>query len=173
MWYALHVRSRHEKLVALLLGQKGFETFLPLYQVKHRWATARRNSELPLFPCYVFCRFDLQQRTKVISTQGVVSIVGAGSVPIPLDEKELDAVRAVVASGRDAERCEYLQVGSRVTIERGPLAGVEGVLVVAKNCRKFVVQISLLRRSVSVQVDADDLDWAPPTGARTVVGSTK
>ncbi|PYV81621.1 MAG: hypothetical protein DMG05_29645, partial [Acidobacteria bacterium] len=56
-WFALVVRSQHEKMVASVLHSKGYEEFLPLYTVKRRWSDRIKQLELPLFPGYVFCRF--------------------------------------------------------------------------------------------------------------------
>jgi transcription antitermination factor NusG len=154
MWYALHVRARHEKVVASLLQTKGFETFLPLYKVNRIWQTSRRSVELPLFSSYVFCNFDVTLRSAVLDTPGVVSIVGAGRVPIPVDAAELDSVRTVVASGHPISPCDYVQSGDAVVIEHGPLAGIQGIVASVKSRQRLVVSLSLLQRSVAVEMDS-------------------
>jgi len=58
-WYALRVRPRFEKMVASTLLMKGYEGFLPLYRKKSRWSDRIKESVLPFFPGYIFCRFDL------------------------------------------------------------------------------------------------------------------
>ena len=55
-WYALYTRHQHEKNVARALTGKGFEVFVPLYAVVHRWRGRDKQLSLPLFPCYVFLR---------------------------------------------------------------------------------------------------------------------
>src|SRR5215471_16772080 len=98
-WYALQVYQRLEKITALLLNQKGFDLFLPTYTVKRRWSDRVKVVEQPLFPGYLFCRLDARQRwLPVLTTPGVMSIVGTGKEPIAIPESEIEAVRRIVRS---------------------------------------------------------------------------
>src|SRR5205085_4481438 len=58
-WFALYVKPRHEKNVALMLHGKGYEAFLPTYSHRVKY---NKNFDLPLFPSYVFCRIELSSR---------------------------------------------------------------------------------------------------------------
>src|SRR6185436_2955023 len=78
LWYALHVRSRFEKVVSRNLRGKGYEEFLPLYRRTSRWSDRIKEIELPLFPGYVFCRFDRNNRLPVLTVPGVNSVVSVG-----------------------------------------------------------------------------------------------
>ena len=80
-WFALSVNVRHEKVISELLRNKGFETFLPLYKRRHQYARRSREFELPLFPGYLFCRTNLTRRLPIMTTPGVLGIVGAGRTP--------------------------------------------------------------------------------------------
>jgi transcription antitermination factor NusG len=160
-WYALHVRSQHEKIVASALRGKGYEEFLPLYRRKNRWSDRMKVIERPLFPGYVFCRFDLQKRLPILVTPGVLLIVGVGKTPLPVDESEIAALQSIVKSGYQAEPWPFLQVGQRVRIECGSLEGVEGILLGLKKPQRLVVSITLLQRSVAVEIDEH---WASPIG---------
>ena len=86
-------------------------------------------------------------------TPGVISVVGTGRVPIPVEELEIEAIQRMVATGMHVEPCPYLEVGQRVRIEDGALSGVEGVLTSFKGSQRIVVSISLLRRSVALEID--------------------
>ena len=97
-WFAIQVRSRSETRTHQELGLRGFESFLPVRQVRHRWSDRYKTIEEPLFPGYLFCRFDLSNRFRVLNTTGVAQIIGAGSTPIPVDESEIRSLRALVAS---------------------------------------------------------------------------
>ena len=153
-WYALHVRHRYEATAAAVLGNKGFETFLPLHRVRRRWSDRIAEVELPLFPGYVFCRVDLNdRRVPIMTTPGVIQIVGLVRTPCPVDDNELAAVRRVIASGLTAEPCRYLPIGATVRIEAGALAGLEGAIVEFKNKRRLFISVSLLQRSVAVEID--------------------
>ncbi len=159
-WYALQVRPRYEKFVAGMLRNKGVEEYVPLYTSVRRWSDRSVKLPLPLFPGYVFCRLDWSRRVApVLTTPGVLRVVGVGSTPLEVDERELQAVRAIEKSGHAARPWPMPEVGDRVYIEHGPLCGVEGVLVGLKKHRRLVVSVSLLRRSVAVEIEEH---WARP-----------
>jgi transcription antitermination factor NusG len=159
-WYALRVRPRHEKTVASTLLTKGYEGFLPLYRHRSRWSDRIKEVLLPLFPGYLFCRFDVNHRLPVLVTPGVIEVVGIGRIPYPVDENEISSLQSIIVSNLQVERRSYLNIGTRVRIELGPLAGTEGILTGKKGKRKLVVSVSLLQRSVAVEIDED---WVVPT----------
>ena len=154
-WFAVTVKPQHEKTAAHSLQLKGLEDFVPLYRDRRRWSDRVKELELPLFPGYVFCRFTLLQRSAVLATPGVRSIVGFGKTPAVVPQAEIEAIQAMVASGLPARPWPFLQVGQRVRIERGPLSGLEGILVQLKDAWRVVVSVPLLQRSVAVDIDRD------------------
>jgi transcription antitermination factor NusG len=154
-WFALQVRMRYEVGVADHLKGKGYEWFLPLYKARRRWSDRIREVDAPLFPGYLFCRFNPHNRLPILKTPGVTQIVGYNHVPVPVDEQEIEAIRRLVASGVPKSPCAYLEVGSRVRIEAGALRGLEGILMELKGKRRLVLSITLLRRSVAVEIDSD------------------
>ena len=158
-WYAVRVRSQHEDQVSRHLRVRGLEAFLPLYTRKQRWSDRFKEIDFPLFPGYVFCRFDPDNRLPVLTVPGVVQLVGTGKTPVPIDAAEIEAIQTAVTSGAMRHPCEYLEIGQRVRIEHGPLCGVEGILLGSRGHRRLVLSISLLQRSVEVQVHED---WVRP-----------
>ena len=162
-WFALQVRSQHEKTVASTLRDKGYEEFLPLCQIKRRWSDRVKRLEVPLFPGYVFCRFDVEKRLPILVTPGVLFIVGVGKIPCPIDNSEVVALQSIVKSGLQAEPWPFLKIGQRVRIEQGSLAGVEGILLSPKSSYRLVVSVTLLQRSVAVEIDRD---WVTPISSR-------
>lgn len=158
-WYALRVRSKFESVASATLRGKGYEEFLPVYLSRRRWSDRVKELALPLFPGYLFCRFDVHDRLPILTTLGVVAIVGAGKTPVPVSDEEIAAVEAVVRSGLPAQPWPCLTVGSRVFIERGPLAGVEGIALNVDKKYRLVVSVSLLQRSVAVEIERE---WARP-----------
>lgn len=158
-WYALWVRSRHEKSVSEILMSKGFETFLPTCRTRRRWSDRMQEVDLPLIPGYVFCRFDAALRMPVLTTPGLVQIVSAGKVPQAVDESEMQALITAVHAGVHLQLWPFLKTGQRVSIEEGPLRSLEGVLINTSGADKLVLSISLLQRSVAVTVDRS---WVKP-----------
>ncbi len=157
LWYALHVRSRFEKVVSRNLRGKGYDEFLPLYRRSSRWSDRIKEIELPLFPGYVFCRFNPQDRLPILTIPGVNAVVGVGKNLLHVEESELDAVRAVLKSGSFCEPWPFLEVGQRVRVEYGPLAGTEGLVIMLKNSFRLVISVNMLQRSVAVEIDRECL----------------
>jgi transcription antitermination factor NusG len=155
-WFAVQVRARSEKLVSSILENKGFENLLPLYSIRRQRSDRVLGIELPLFPGYLFCRLDLTSRLlPLFTTPGVVRLLGIGNTPMPVDDSEIDAVRAIIKAGRSPRPWPMPEAGQRVRIEAGPLTGVEGVLVGQRRKSRLVVAVTLLKRAISVEVDAD------------------
>jgi len=167
-WYAVRVRSNREWTVAAAARGKGIEEFVPRYRVRRQWSDRVREVELPLFAGYVFCRLDVRQRLPVLTIPGVVGFVGTREGPLPVEEEEIAALQRVASSGAPAAPWPYLQVGQRVRITRGPLRGLEGLLAVVKSDYRLVVSVTLLQRSVAVEVDRDAIVpiGHPAAGAR-------
>src|SRR5690348_7911111 len=127
-WYAVRVRSNFEKTVQTLLTGKGYEIFLPSYRSRRRWSDRAKEIESPLFPGYTFCRFDARQRLPILTTPGVVSILGSAAGPIAIPEEEIAAVRTMVGSGLLVGPWPFLAEGQQITVVRGPLSGLEGIV---------------------------------------------
>jgi len=154
-WFALQVRTRWESSTAVLLSGKGYETLLPTYQTKKRWNGKVKQANAPLFPGYVFCQFDALKRLPILVTPGVISVVGRGRVPFPVNDREIAAIQTIVTSGFQAEPWPYLEVGQKIRIEGDSLSGLEGILIQFKGNNRIVVSVSLLRRSVALEIDRD------------------
>ena len=139
-WFALRVKSRCEKLVSTMIRNKGFEEFLPCYEARRRWSDRVKPVEFPLFPGYVFCRLDPQRRLPLLTTPGVLHIVGIGRTPIPIDEHEIAVIQAAIRSGLMAEPWPYIEIGQEIRLEDGPLAGLEGICVAHSKQQRLVVR---------------------------------
>jgi len=164
-WFALQVRTRWEGSTALLLSGKGYQTFLPTYKTRKRWKGRVRDVESALFPGYVFCQFDALKRLPILVTPGVISVVGQGRIPQPVEASEIAAIQTIVSSGFRAEPWPYLELGQRIRIEQDVLQGLEGILVSFKGTHRIVVSVSLLRRSIALEIDRSCVKPLNPAGA--------
>jgi len=161
-WFALRVRPRYEKIVAATVHNKGFEEFLPLYQSRRRWSDRLKSLELPLFPGYVLCRLNPLYRLPLLTIPGVQHFVGIGKVPIPIEDSEIASIRVAVRSGLPVDPCPFREIGQRVRIDCGPLAGLQGVLIRTSKRERVVVSVTLLKRSVAVAIEPH---WAKSLNA--------
>ena len=156
-WFAVRVRSNQERIAQAHLRERGYEEFAPSYKSERRWSDRKKEIDQFLFPGYVFCRFNPQDRLPVLTAPGVVDLVGFGNIPEPIAEEEIERVRRMVEFGLLVTPFHFVEVGQAVLIERGPLAGVEGILAEVKGKCRLVVSISLLKRSVSAEVDRNSI----------------
>ncbi len=165
-WFALLVRTRWESSTAVLLSGKGYQTFLPTYKTRKRWKGRVREVESALFPGYVFCHFDALRRLPILVTPGVISVVGQGRIPMPIDDGEVAAIQTIVSSGFRAEPWPYLEICQKIRIEQDVLRGVEGILISFKGTHRIVVSVSLLLRSVALEIDRSCVKAIEPVRAR-------
>ena len=95
-WFALRVKSNRENVTSLALVGKGYEVFLPHYRGDNGKG---HPVQPPLFPGYLFCRFDVLHRLPILTIPGILHIVGIGNTPSAVDERELESLRTVVEAG--------------------------------------------------------------------------
>jgi len=157
-WYVAQTCARHEKRVAEQFEVRGIEHFLPLYETVSRWKDRRVRLQLPLFPGYIFVRVPLRQRLRALEVPSVVRLVGFGSLPMPVPDQEMEAMRNGLTNRLRAEPHPYLTVGRRVRIKSGPLAGLHGILLRKKGIYRFVLSVDLIQRSVAADVDVADIE---------------
>jgi len=152
-WYALKVHTRSEDIAAMALRNRGYEPFAPTYPERRKYTDRMKVVETAVFPGYIFCRFNAQSRTPVLSSPAVEYIVGVAGDPISITDSDMEAIRRAVESG--ARPTPYLKMGRRVRIEFGPLAGLEGLLTQNDGNEYLTVSVDLLQRSVTVRIEAD------------------
>jgi len=159
-WFAIQVKPQMERFVASVLRIKGYDEFLPLYCPPNR--VRRKNSTLldslsPLFPGYVFCHFDSSVKAPIVTTPGVIQILGVGKRPIAIDDAEIENLRRVVLhADRQLQPLQnVVSAGELVEIIAGPLRGCQGMLERVKDSHRFIVMVSLLRRSVAIEIEAE------------------
>jgi transcription antitermination factor NusG len=163
-WYAIQVRPKHEEVTSTLLTYKGYETYVPQYYSESKRKSRARNKKR-LLPGYVFCRFSpistaqIGTGAGVVTTPGVLRIVGAGDVPIPIPDAEIKAFQRILSSDLTSVPWRYLQVGQQLNLSAGPLRGISGVLISADRRDRLVVSINLLQRSLAVDIC---FDWVRP-----------
>ncbi len=153
-WFALYVKTRHEKNIALALQGRGLESFLPTHTNIH---DSGKKFTLPLFPGYVFCRIKLPDILPIIAIPGVFSIVGTSRGPQPVPEAEIHAIQQMLALGLSAYPWPYISAGKELCLNSGPLRGLSGVVVDSSDEKWLVISVHMLRRSVAVKLHRQSL----------------
>lgn len=152
-WYALYTKSRHEKVVEEGLRGKGIETFLPTRKLVRHWTDRVKRIEEPIFKSYLFVQIPLVKKLEVLKTFGSVRLIGFNSFPVPIPEKELEALRRFTQENIAIDPYPYLAVGDRVYVRSGPFKGVEGFIVRKDRHTRLVISLDLLLQSISVEID--------------------
>jgi transcription antitermination factor NusG len=158
-WYAVYTAPRHEKAVHEHFTMRDLPCYLPLYTAASRWKDRVAKVEMPLFPGYIFVHIALTERVPVLSTPGVLRLVGFNGRPAPLPQDEIEALQQSLAV-RKAEPYPYLSAGKRVRITAGPLQGLSGVVLRRKGQLRLIVSIDSIARSVALEVEAADVQLA-------------
>ncbi len=156
-WYAVQVRPHSENKVASHLELKGYTQFVP-NQMESSHGAGRGARSRPLFPGYVFCRFDSTLPGKIVTTPGVICIVGYGNVWIPIPELEIEGIRRIVNSGMPVKSHPYgYERGECVQISEGPFRGI--VATVSRACNKnfLIVPVSLIQQAIAIEIDGDSI----------------
>lgn len=156
-WYTAQTRSRHEKRVAEQLTCRGVTSYVPLYEKTSRWKDRRIRLHLPLFAGYVFVRFAWRDRLRALEIPGIVRLVSFGGNPVAVPDQEIESIRLSLESGSNVKPNRFLTAGQRVRIRSGPLEGCQGYLARRKGLWRLILSVNLIQRSVSVEVNAEDV----------------
>jgi transcription antitermination factor NusG len=171
-WFALQVKCQHERMIAEVLQNKRYEAFAPRSLRRDHNGNGVQETDAVLFPGYVFAKFDPRFRLPLLMTPGVRAVVSYGRTPAPLSAREIDDIKHVLECRVPLEPCPYLAEGDHVRIVKGPLKGLEGVLLQFRSSCRVVLSVSLIRRSVRVDVQRDILALGadPEPGRRYGIG---
>jgi len=156
-WYAVRTRSRHEKLVRDQLDKQGIEPLLPTVKRLSQWKDRRKEIEVPLFSGYCFVRFAQREKGPVQKVTGVVEIVGSANRPEAIPEQEIDALRRLITSVLPYDPHPYLHEGTKVEVIRGPLQGVEGILLRKEKRHRLVIGVRLIEQAAVVEINVNDV----------------
>ena len=151
--YAIRTKPNREYVVSQALREKGYEVFLPLRRKCTLRPRPHSSLEAPLFPSYLFCRFDVTNRLPILTVPGVFHIVACGKTPLAIDEEEIQTLKAIVNNQLPLQDHSYLAVGQEVMVYEGPLAGTRGKIANVNGVDRFAVSITILQRTVSVEMD--------------------
>jgi transcription antitermination factor NusG len=161
-WFALRVRTAAEPLACKQIEGLGLAPFLPSYTTRKRWSDRMKTVQTPLFPGYVFCRFDPNDRLPVLKCSAVVDVVRSGRTPLPVETREIESIRRAVQSLQTVGPYPYLANGQTVELDRGPLKGLSGIVI--ENGSQLVLSISLLQRSMVVKIEES---WIAPGSSQS------
>lgn len=158
-WFACHTKPRTEKKFAALLAAEKFEHYLPLIESVRRYGTQRKVFTKPLFPGYVFTRIEPAKKARIYQQDLLVRALVVDNEAAFLGQ--LEAVRAVCASGLEAALHPLLKKGTRVRVTDGPLKNLEGYVDDPANPRGIVLSVDVLQQGLLVRLPLESLQPLP------------
>jgi transcription antitermination factor NusG len=161
-WVALQVRTGWELKVAEALIGKGYEDFVPVYKRKRRWSDRSKTVRFPLFPGYIFIRFDAANREPVLFTTGVMRFVGTGTLPTIIPDEEIETLQITCRAAAECGPCGYLEVGQLVKIRSGPFSGAVGKIVQFHNKYRLVINVAPLKQAAYIEIDKEEAQAVIP-----------
>ena len=153
-WYAIYVRSRHEKKVHQLLLEKGVESSLPLIKTIRKWSDRKKKVEIPLFRGYVFIKIDIgRDKLNILKTAGVVKFIGIRNKPSKIPDEEIHWIHMMMEKFPEVQNEKEIPAGKKVRVSAGPFKGIEGVVVRVGNRSRIVVLIESIMHAVSIEIN--------------------
>ena len=152
-WWAVHTRARHEKALASDLMAMGIAYFLPMVEKTTVVRKRKYRSMLPLFPGYMFFAGDEAARYQALTTSHIAHVIETG------DQKrirhELSQIDIALTQEATLDPFPYLKKGHLCRVRRGPLVGLEGLIVKRQGATRLVLQIDILGQSVATEIDPE------------------
>lgn len=157
-WYALYVRSRWEKKCAQQIEENGYTVYLPLIKTLRQWSDRKKMVEIPLISSYVFVNVNEKEYYNILETPGVVSYVTFEGKAAPIRESQIDIMRNAIEGNLKIEAVDrILKSGQKVKIISGPLKGNEGEYIETAHKSNFIISLSNIGFSLTVEINADDV----------------
>lgn len=163
-WYAIHTYSGYENAVVRNLRQridslgmedKIFEVVVPKEKKIKMKGGKRVEVEEEIYPGYVLVNmiYDPDSWYVVRNTPRVTGFVGAGVVPVPLDQSEVDQLFGRMGANLPKHAID-LTVGESVIITDGPFKELEGKVGEVDSERGRVkVMVAMFGRETPVELD--------------------
>jgi len=154
LWYACITRPRSEKLAFSRLSEVGIESYLPLQKSRRRWSDRIKWVDIPLFRSYVFVRVNHDLSRQVLVTEGIVRYVAFGERPVPIPDRQIEAVKLLLGQGVDLEvTSENFTPGAAIEVIAGPLIGLKGELVQVRGSKKVLIRVGDIGQGLLVTIE--------------------
>ncbi len=143
-----------------LTNQK-VECYYPKVKVEKIIRGKRQVKEEPLFPSYMFVRFDFELGptfTTVRSTRGVVDFIRQGAYPQEVQGDLIFGLKELESLDDKPEEIELPEAGQKVVVKSGQFAGIEAIYQEPDGDLRSIMLVKMLNKMVEVKVDNSDLD---------------
>ncbi|WP_428772073.1 transcription/translation regulatory transformer protein RfaH [Vibrio sp.] len=160
-WYLLYCKRGDQRRAKLHLENQGVECYYPQVKLEKLVRGKRQAVTEPLFPSYMFVRFDYQDGptfTAVRSTRGVVDFVRQGAYPQELQGDLVYALKELEGEYAEQVASTLPAKGDSMRIQRGQFAGIDAIYHEPDGETRSILLVKLINQPVPVSIDNQDLD---------------
>ena len=151
-WHVLYVKFQHEKKIESLLKDLELDSFVPTITTVRQWADRKKKVVQPLFPTYIFLNVHSKNEFyKALHVDGVFRYVRFGEKYAKLRSIEIDRIKCFLnlEGLSEIDTSSYFpSKGELMTINYGPLKGLECKVIRANSKHKIFVSIESLRKNI-------------------------
>lgn len=165
-WYVIHVYSGFEQKIATSIQEqaekKGLaqdieEILVPMEEIVEVKRGQRVNSERKVFPGYVLIKMEMSDAAwhLIKDTDKVTGFLGGGNRPVPISQREAEAMMKQIEEGVDAPRAAVsFDIGEELRVIDGPFASFNGMVEEIDEAKqKLKVSVSIFGRATPVELD--------------------
>jgi transcriptional antiterminator RfaH len=159
-WYCVHTKPQREKqAMEQLSALLGFEVYFPRIRLQKTIRRVRRQVTEPLFPRYLFCRFDISSHYRAVRyAHDVVNLVSFGDEPAVVADQLIDDLKSWAGVDRFFTATPTFSSGEHVQIAFGPMQGLQAVILEARNdSERVAVLLSILGCEARLTIDRGQL----------------
>jgi transcriptional antiterminator RfaH len=158
-WFVLQFKFNSHHRAVKNLNRQGFETFLPLHDTTSRRASRFINTSQPLFPGYMFIKFDRAESEwhKINNTYGVSRIITFNSVIKPIPTRFVEGLMKRYDFSGKLIPIEKLKKGDQVTVLTGPFANFIATVEKYEGDQRIWILMNLMGRETKIVTPSDAL----------------
>lgn len=165
-WGVINTHPHKEEFAIENLQQQEFVAYCPMLRKRIRHARRTHDVLRPLFPSYIFVQFNtsMQNWRSILSTRGVRTLITAGERLSFLPDHFIDSLKTREVSGVIVRPEEPYRMGQQVQMSGGPFDGLIATIVDMNEKDRLVVLMDLLKQTVKVKVDVNNVTAMPSAG---------
>ena len=153
-WIAVYTKSRHEQVVVNELNKINIKSFCPMFKERRQWSDRKKWVHFPLFRSYVFANIEIKENIYVLQTIGVNKIVKFQEKISIIPDQVIDNIKNIIEGEYNVEKADYFIKGDEVSVDSGPLKGLDGVVLDSRGTNKVIIKIEAIQQAFSVEISS-------------------
>ena len=155
-WHIAYTFPKAERKAFQKLESMGVTSFLPLHEVVRNWSDRKKKLVMPVFPNYIFIYTSETERYDLLQIKELIRYVAFEGKPAIVSDTVVNSLKTILLGNVEVSD-ETFYEGMKIRVTDGLFMGAEGVLVKMNSKSRLVVQLQMLRRSVSVDISSSSI----------------